>query len=58
MNGNLDPFVKILPMLPSDIPRETEYFLADRIGLRMNDLLTASMFCGDRTVLTLLGGFL
>jgi hypothetical protein len=48
---------KILPTLRSDIPRATEHLLAERLGLLTNDCLTASMFCGDRTVRTLPGGF-
>jgi hypothetical protein len=47
---------KILPTLLSDIPKAREYLLAERLGLLMNDCLTASMFCGDRTLSTLAGG--
>jgi hypothetical protein len=48
---------KILLTLLSDVPRATECLLAERLGLRMNDCLTASIFSGDRTVRTLPGGF-
>jgi hypothetical protein len=48
---------KVLPTLRSDIPEETEYLLAERLELLMNDFPTASKFCGDRNVLTLPGGF-
>jgi hypothetical protein len=44
---------EILLTLRSDIPRATEYLLAERLVL-----LTASLFCGDRTVRTLPGGLL
>jgi hypothetical protein len=44
---------KILLTLGSDIPRATEYLLAERLEQLMNDCLTTSMFCGDRTARTL-----
>jgi hypothetical protein len=47
---------KIFVMLRTDIPRATEYLLAERLGLPMNYCLTAYMFCGDRTVCTQAGG--
>jgi hypothetical protein len=48
---------KILLTLRSDIPRATEYLVDERLGLLMNDCLTASMFCGDSTVRTQPAGF-
>jgi hypothetical protein len=48
---------KILLTLRLDIPRATEYLLAQQLGLLMNDCLRALVFCGDRTARTLTGGF-
>jgi hypothetical protein len=48
---------KILLTLRSDIPRATEYLLAERLELLTDDCLKASMFSGDRTARTLSVGF-
>jgi hypothetical protein len=48
---------KIFLALQSDVPRATDYLVAERLGLLMNDCLTTSMFYGSHTVHTLPGGF-
>jgi hypothetical protein len=47
---------KILLMLRLDVHRAAEYLLAERVGLLMNDCLTASVFCGDCVVHALPAG--
>jgi hypothetical protein len=54
---NFRSLCKILLKLRSDIPRATEYLLAEGLGLLTNDCLTASMFFGDCTVRILPGVF-
>jgi hypothetical protein len=49
---------KILLTLRSDIPRATEYLLAQRLGLLMNYCIRASVFCGNRIVRTSTGAFI
>jgi hypothetical protein len=43
-------------MLRSDIPRAKESLLAECLGVLMNDCLTGSVSCVNRTVHTLYGG--
>jgi hypothetical protein len=37
----------VLDALRLDIPRATEYLMAERLGFLKSDCLTASFYCGD-----------